>query len=71
MMTLGVDGVFVGSGIFKSEDPLRRAKAIVAATTYHDRPDIIAEASEGLGEAMRGLEIPALPEDQLLAQRGW
>ena len=71
MMQLGVDGVFVGSGIFKSEDPLRRAKAIVAATTYHDRPDIIAEASEGLGEAMRGLEIPALPEDQLLAQRGW
>jgi len=59
MMQLGVDGVFVGSGIFKSEDPLRRAKAI------------IAEASEGLGEAMRGLEIPALPEDQLLAQRGW
>ncbi len=71
MMQLGVDGVFVGSGIFKSEDPLRRAKAIVAATTYHDRPDIIAEASEGLGEAMRGLEIPALSEDQLLAQRGW
>ena len=71
MLQLGVDGVFVGSGIFKSEDPLRRAKAIVAATTYHDRPDIIAEASEGLGEAMRGLEIPALPEDQLLAQRGW
>src|SRR5438067_4548235 len=54
MMQLGADGVFVGSGIFKPEDPLKRAKAIVQATTYHDRPDIIAEASEGLGEAMRG-----------------
>ncbi len=71
MMQLGADGVFVGSGIFKSEDPLKRAKAIVAATTYHDRPDIIAEVSEGLGEAMRGLEIPAIPKEELLAQRGW
>jgi pyridoxal 5'-phosphate synthase pdxS subunit len=71
MMQLGSDGVFVGSGIFKSEDPLMRAKAIVAATTYFDRPDIIAEASEGLGEAMRGLEIPAIPKEQLLATRGW
>ena len=71
MMQLGADGVFVGSGIFKSEDPLKRAKAIVTATTYHDRPEIIAEVSEGLGEPMRGLEIPAIPEDQLLAKRGW
>jgi pyridoxal 5'-phosphate synthase pdxS subunit len=71
MMQLGSDGVFVGSGIFKSEDPLKRAKAIVAATTYYDRPDIIAEVSEGLGEAMRGLEIPAIPKEQLLATRGW
>jgi pyridoxal 5'-phosphate synthase pdxS subunit len=71
MMQLGVDGVFVGSGIFKSEDPLKRAKAIVAATTYHDRPEIIAEVSAGLGEAMRGIEIPAIPKDELLAQRGW
>jgi pyridoxal 5'-phosphate synthase pdxS subunit len=71
MMQLGSDGVFVGSGIFKSEDPLKRAKAIVAATTYFDRPDIVAEVSEGLGEAMRGLEIPAIPKEQLLATRGW
>jgi pyridoxal 5'-phosphate synthase pdxS subunit len=71
MMQLGSDGVFVGSGIFKSEDPLKRAKAIVAATTYYDRPDIIAEVSEGLGEPMRGLEIPSIPKEQLLAARGW
>ena len=71
MMQLGVDGVFVGSGIFKSEDPRKRAKAIVAATTYYDRPDIVAEASEGLGEPMRGLEIPAIPREELLATRGW
>jgi pyridoxal 5'-phosphate synthase pdxS subunit len=71
MMQLGVDGVFVGSGIFKSEDPLKRAKAIVAATTYFDKPDVLAEVSTGLGEAMRGLEIPAIPKDELLAARGW
>src|SRR3982074_2405513 len=56
MMQLGVDGVFVGSGIFKSGDPLKRAKAIVAATTYHHRPDIIAQVSEDLGEPMLGIE---------------
>jgi pyridoxal 5'-phosphate synthase pdxS subunit len=71
MMQLGADGVFVGSGIFKSEDPLKRAKAIVQATTYHDRPEIVAEVSEGLGEAMRGLEIPSIPPEELLARRGW
>src|ERR1700682_2720390 len=71
MMQLGVDGVFVGSGIFKSGDPLKRAKAIVAATTYPDRPDLIAEVSAGLGKAMDGLEIPAIPKDELLAARGW
>ena len=71
MMQMGADGVFVGSGIFKSENPLRMAKAIVAATTYHDRPDIIAEVSEGLGSAMRGIEIPTIPKDELLASRGW
>ena len=71
MMQLGVDGVFVGSGIFKSEDPLKRAKAIVAATTYHDKPEILAEVSAGLGKAMDGLEIPAIPKDELLAARGW
>src|ERR1700682_762316 len=71
MMQLGVDGIFVGSGIFKSEDPLKRAKAIVAATTYPDRPDLIAEVSTGLGKAMHGLEIPAIPKEELLAARGW
>jgi len=71
MMQLGVDGLFVGSGIFKSADPLQRAKAIVAACTYYDKPDVLAEVSTGLGEAMRGLEIPAIPKDELLAARGW
>jgi pyridoxal 5'-phosphate synthase pdxS subunit len=71
MMQLGVDGVFVGSGIFKSENPLKRAKAIVAATTYFDKPDILAEVSAGLGKAMDGLEIPAIPKEELLAARGW
>jgi pyridoxal 5'-phosphate synthase pdxS subunit len=71
MMQLGVDGVFVGSGIFKSGDPLKRAKAIVAATTYNDRPDILAEVSEDLGEPMVGIEIPTLPKEELLASRGW
>jgi pyridoxal 5'-phosphate synthase pdxS subunit len=71
MMQLGVDGVFVGSGIFKSEDPLKRAKAIVAATTYFDKPEILAEVSSGLGKAMDGLEIAAIPKAELLAARGW
>jgi pyridoxal 5'-phosphate synthase pdxS subunit len=71
MMQLGADGVFVGSGIFKSEDPLKRAKAIVAATTYYDKPEILAEVSTGLGQAMRGLEIRAIPQEELLASRGW
>jgi pyridoxal 5'-phosphate synthase pdxS subunit len=71
MMQLGVDGVFVGSGIFKSEDPLKRAKAIVAATTYFDKPEILAEVSAGLGNAMHGLEIPTIPKEELLAARGW
>jgi pyridoxal 5'-phosphate synthase pdxS subunit len=71
MMQLGVDGVFVGSGIFKSENPLKRAKAIVAATTYFDKPDVLAEVSAGLGKAMDGLEIPAIPKEELLAARGW
>ena len=71
MMQLGVDGVFVGSGIFKSEDPLKRAKAIVAATTYYDKPEILAEVATGLGKAMDGIEIPTLPKEELLASRGW
>jgi pyridoxal 5'-phosphate synthase pdxS subunit len=71
VMQIGCDGVFVGSGIFKSEDPMRRARAIVTATTHFSRPEIIAEASKGLGEAMPGLEIPAIPKEELLAVRGW
>src|SRR5438067_8222152 len=71
MMQLGCDGVFVGSGIFKSENPSARAKAIVAATTYFDRPDILADASKSLGKPMRGLEIGAIPQEELLAGRGW
>ncbi len=71
MMQLGVDGVFVGSGIFKSSDPARRAKAIVEATTHFRDPKIIAEVSRGLGEAMPGLEIGAIPAGERLAERGW
>jgi pyridoxal 5'-phosphate synthase pdxS subunit len=71
MMQLGLDGVFVGSGIFKSEDPPRRARAIVEATTHYHDPAIIAEVSKGLGRPMRGLEISEIPEEELLAPRGW
>jgi pyridoxal 5'-phosphate synthase pdxS subunit len=71
MMQLGADGVFVGSGIFKSGDPLKMAKAIVSATTYHDQPEVLAEISAGLGKQMRGLEIPAIPAEEQLALRGW
>jgi len=71
MMQLGADGNFVGSGIFKSEDPLGYAKAIVAATTYYDKPEMIAEASAGLGKPMRGLDVASMPKEELLAVRGW
>lgn len=71
MMQLGADGVFVGSGIFKSENPSARAKAIVKATTHYQDPGIIAEVSKGLGAAMPGLEIESIPEKELLATRGW
>lgn len=71
MMQLGVDGIFVGSGIFKSGDPARRARAIVGATTHYTEPDVIAEVSMGLGEAMVGIEIHTIPHDQLMASRGW
>jgi pyridoxal 5'-phosphate synthase pdxS subunit len=71
MMQLGVDGVFVGSGIFKSGDPARRAKAIVEATTHHNDALRIAEVSKGLGEAMVGIEISTIPANELLAVRGW
>jgi pyridoxal 5'-phosphate synthase pdxS subunit len=71
MMHLGAEGVFVGSGIFKSEDPEKMAKAIVKATTHYQDPAIIAEVSRGTGAAMRGLEIGAIPENEILAKRGW
>ena len=71
MMQLGVDGVFVGSGIFKSGDPARRAKAIVEATTHYSDPKIIAEVSKGLGEAMVGIGVTQLAENERLAVRGW
>ena len=71
MMQLGAEGNFVGSGIFKSDDPERRAKAIVEATTHFNDPDRIAAASEQLGEAMPGIEMAALGEDGRLAGRGW
>jgi pyridoxal 5'-phosphate synthase pdxS subunit len=71
MMQLGCDGVFVGSGIFKSGDPAKRAKAIVQAVTHYDDPKILAEVSEDLGEPMVGINISTLPCDQLLSNRGW
>ena len=71
MMHLGAEGVFVGSGIFKSEDPAVRARAIVKAVTNYNDPAIVAEVSRGLGEPMRGLDIRTLPEEELLATRGW
>jgi pyridoxal 5'-phosphate synthase pdxS subunit len=71
MMQLGAEGVFVGSGIFKSSDPATRAKAIVAATTHYQDAAIIAEVSKGLGVAMPGLEIKSIPQEELLATRGW
>ena len=71
MMQLGLDGVFVGSGIFKSGDPVKRGQAIVKAVTHFDNPDILAEVSSSLGEAMVGINIPDLKEEELLASRGW
>jgi pyridoxal 5'-phosphate synthase pdxS subunit len=70
-MQLGADGVFVGSGIFKSEEPARMANAIVQATTHYDNPKILAEVSKGLGAAMRGIALEAIPDAERLATRGW
>ena len=70
-MQLGADGVFVGSGIFKAEDPARTANAIVQATTHYDNPKILAEVSKGLGAPMRGIAMEAIPEGERLAVRGW
>ncbi|MDO8715364.1 MAG: pyridoxal 5'-phosphate synthase lyase subunit PdxS [Dehalococcoidales bacterium] len=71
MMQLGAEGVFVGSGIFKSSNPAVMAKAIVQATTHYQDPKIIADVSRNLGDAMRGLDIKQIPADELLASRGW
>jgi pyridoxal 5'-phosphate synthase pdxS subunit len=71
VMQLGAEGVFVGSGIFKSDDPAHRAKAIVEATTYFNDPDVLAKVTRGLGEPMRGMDVRSMPEGDRLAQRGW
>jgi pyridoxal 5'-phosphate synthase pdxS subunit len=71
MMQIGVDGVFVGSGIFKSGDPARRGKAIVEATTHYNNPEILAKVSENLGEPMVGISVSSLDESEQLATRGW
>lgn len=71
VMQLGSDGVFVGSGIFKSAEPERRARAIVEATTNFDDPQVVAKVSRGLGQAMSGLDVRSMPEQERLAGRGW
>ena len=71
MMQLGVDGIFVGSGVFKSQNPQRMAEAIVKATTHFRDASIVAEVSRGLGEAMAGLDVRTMPEEEQLATRGW
>ncbi|MEE9198933.1 MAG: pyridoxal 5'-phosphate synthase lyase subunit PdxS [Dehalococcoidia bacterium] len=71
VMQLGAEGVFVGSGIFKSENPVVTGRAIVQATTHYQDPEVIAKVSEGLGEPMRGLDVRTMPEKELLATRGW
>jgi len=71
MMQLGADGNFVGSGIFKSKDPMKRARAIVAATTYFDDAQVLAEISKDLGEAMPGIEIRTLAPEERMQERGW
>jgi pyridoxal 5'-phosphate synthase pdxS subunit len=71
VMQLGAEAVFVGSGIFKSSDPERRAKAVVRATTHYTEPQVVAECSEELGEAMRGIDVAKLKPEELLQTRGW
>ena len=71
MMQLGVEGVFVGSGIFKSENPQRMAEAIVKATTHYNEPEILADVSRGLGDSMPGLDVRTMPLEEQLATRGW
>ena len=71
MMQLGAESVFVGSGIFKSSDPRKMARAIVEAVAYYDNPRVLARISKGLGEAMRGLDVSKMKEEELLQTRGW
>jgi pyridoxal 5'-phosphate synthase pdxS subunit len=71
MLQLGAEAIFVGSGIFKSDNPPLRAKAIVEAAAHYEDADLIARVSEGIGEAMAGLDICKIPEEELLAKRGW
>ncbi|MBU2695663.1 pyridoxal 5'-phosphate synthase lyase subunit PdxS, partial [Pimelobacter sp. 30-1] len=71
MMQLGAEGVFVGSGIFKSGNPAQRAEAIVKATTFHDDPDVVAKVSRGLGEAMVGINVDEPARSIQFAERGW
>ena len=71
MMQRGAEGVFVGSGIFKSGNPAQRAAAIVKATTFYDDPDVLAKVSRGLGEAMVGINVDEIPQPHRLAERGW
>jgi len=71
MMQLGCDGIFVGSGIFKSADPVRRARAIVKATAYYNDPEKLLDVSMDLGEPMPGLDVATMPDEERLAGRGW
>ena len=71
VMQLGAEAVFVGSGIFKSSDPDKRARAIVRATTHYNEPQVVAECSEELGEAMRGIDVAKLDPKEMLQTRGW
>ena len=71
MVQLGAEAVFVGSGVFKSDDPARRARAIVDAVAYHDDPDKLIEISRGIGEPMTGINVSAMPEAERIAGRGW
>jgi pyridoxal 5'-phosphate synthase pdxS subunit len=71
VMQLGADAVFVGSGIFKSGEPAKRARAIVEATTHFKDPEVLVRVSEGLGEAMVGINVSSIPKEELLETRGW
>jgi pyridoxal 5'-phosphate synthase pdxS subunit len=71
MMQLGMDGVFVGSGIFKSDNPAVRAKAIVEAAAHYNDPKMLAEVSKGIGNAMRGINVGSMKEEDKIASRGW